>query len=712
MKPLPTKASFSLVKLVCFLLLATNCTNQEKSESDMSAPIAERKDTTLTIHGHNRVDPYYWLRDRENPKVISYLESENNYTNKLLKHTSDLQNELFEEMKGRIKEKDQSAPTKSNGYWYYSRYEEGKEYPIYCRKKETLEAEEEIILDANKMAEGHDYFNAAGLEVSPDNKLLAFGVDTVSRRQYSLHIKNLETGEILPVSVTNTAPGYAWADDNETLFYTSQNTETLLTEKIYRHNIHEQNDILVYEEKDTSFYIGVYREKTGKYIIIWNSSTTTNDFHLLESKNPKGDFIQFTERRPGHEYNITPDNGKFWILSNDNAINFKLMSSEKPGTTISEWKTELEHRDDVLLENLEVFSKHIVLEERSGGLSHILVKNKTSKEIHEISFDENAYIAGIDRNDVYETNILRFYYGSLTTPFSRFDYNMDDKSRTLIKQQEVLGGYKKDDYKTERIFVKSRDGVEIPVSLVYKKGFEKNGNNPLLLYGYGSYGNTIDPYFSIARLSLLDRGFCFAIAHVRGSQINGREWYENGKMFNKQNTFNDFIDVAKGLIDLKYTSREHLYAMGGSAGGLLMGVVINQAPDLFNGVVASVPFVDVVTTMLDESIPLTTNEFDEWGNPKNKDSYEYMLSYSPYDQIEKQDYPNLLVTTGLHDSQVQYWEPAKWVAKLRTMKTDNNLLLLKTNMEAGHGGASGRFESLKETAFEYAFLLDLENKNI
>ncbi|MCX2742947.1 S9 family peptidase [Mangrovivirga sp. M17] len=704
--------SLSLAFLMFLLQLMTGCSNKENSEKEMSAPKAEKKDTTLTIHGHSRVDPYYWLRDRENPEVIAYLESENEYTENILAHTTELQDSLFEEMKGRIKERDQSAPIKSNGYWYYSRFEENKEYPIYCRKEETLEAEEEIILDANKMAEGHEYFNVAGLEVSPDNKLLAFGVDTVSRRLYTLHIKNLETGELLPVTAANTSPGYAWADDNENIFYTSKNTETLLSEKVYRHNINEQNDELVYEEKDQSFYIGVYREKTGKYIIIWNSSTTTSDYHLLESNNPQGEFKQFTKRSSGHEYSIFPDNGKFWIISNKDALNFKLMSADQIGLDISKWKTEIPHRKDVLLENMEVFESHLVFEERFNGLTHLKVRNKATEKEYEIKFEENAYITGIGSNDVYKTDVLRIYYSSLTTPFSHFDYNVETNKRTLIKQQEVVGEYSKENYETERISIKSRDGVEIPVSLVYKKGFKKDGNGPLLLYGYGSYGNTIDPYFGSARLSLLNRGFCFAIAHVRGSQLKGREWYEEGKMFKKQNTFNDFVDVAKGLIEKKYTGPEHMYAMGGSAGGLLMGAVINQAPELFNGVVAAVPFVDVVTTMLDESIPLTTNEFDEWGNPKNKDSYEYMLSYSPYDQVKRQDYPNLLVTTGLHDSQVQYWEPAKWVAKLRDYKTDKNLLLLKTNMEAGHGGASGRFESLKETALEYAFILDLENKNL
>lgn len=687
----------------------------------VNPPLAMKKDSVLEMHGDKRVDPYFWMRltddqktaekpDEQTQKVVDYLNAENDYTKTILSHTEELQEKLFDEIVGRIKQDDASVPYFKKGYWYYTRYEEGKEYPIYCRKKDNLDNAEEIMLDANERAKGHEYYNAAGLEVSPDNRLLAFAEDTVSRRVYSYRIKNLETGEVYADILENAQPGIAWAKDNKTLFYTTKNKVSLLSEKIWRHRLGSSDgaDDLVYQEKDPSYYIGVLNSKSGDYVIIYNSSTLVNDYHILRADDPDGDFQQFTPRGTKHEYFIEHFEDKFYIVTNWEATNFRLMETPEGRTHMDNWKEVIAHRPDVLLEGIDVFKDHLVLNERSNGLTQIRIMNQKTGDEHYLDFGEPAYVAYTNNNPEFDTQTLRFIYSSLTTPNSTIDYHMDDRTREVKKRQEVVGGHNPEDYTTERLYAKVRDGVEVPISLVYKKGMRKGGETPLLLYAYGSYGNSIDPWFRSNRLSLLDRGFTFAIAHIRGGQEMGRQWYEDGKMFKKKNTFNDFVDCAKYLIANDYTSEEHLHAMGGSAGGLLMGAVINQAPELFRGVIAAVPFVDVVSTMMDETIPLTTNEFDEWGNPKNKESYDYMLSYSPYDQLERKDYPNLLVTTGFFDSQVQYWEPAKWVAKLRDMKTDDNVLLLHSNMEAGHGGASGRFKRYKETALEYAFMLDLE----
>jgi len=693
----------------------------ETTKTKIQPPIAPKKDSVIVTHDHKRVDPYFWMRlsdeqknakkpDAQTQQVVDYLNAENDYTKKMLKHTEEFQQELFDEIVGRIKKTDESVPYFKNGYWYYTKYEEEKEYPIYCRKKGSLDAKEQIMLDVNTMAEGKDYYAVSGLRISPNNKILAFGEDDVSRRIYTIRFKNLETGEFLPDKLKMAQAGGAWANDSETFFYTVKNEVSLLSEKVLRHKIGTptKKDDIVYFERDPSFYIGVYRSKSGKFVIVYNSSTISSDYHILNTDNPEGVFEQFASREDKHEYSIAHFEDKFYVVSNRDAKNFKLMQVPDNATSEKNWTTVIPHREDVLLEDVEVFKNHLVISERKNANTYLQVINQNSKEKYYIDFREEAYVAYVGTNPEFDTDKLRFGYSSLTTPRSVYDYDMNKKTQELKKRQEVVGGHNPNEYETKRLFAKARDGSRVPISIVYKKGYKLDGNSPLLLYAYGSYGSSMDPWFSSTRLSLLDRGFAWAIAHIRGGQEMGREWYEDGKMFNKINTFKDYIDCGKFLIDKKYTSSEHLYAMGGSAGGLLMGAVANMAPELFNGVIAAVPFVDVVSTMLDETIPLTTNEFDEWGNPKNEKSYFYMLSYSPYDQVKEQDYPNMLITTGYFDSQVQYWEPAKWLAKLRDKKTDDNILVMHTNMEAGHGGASGRFRRYKETALEYAFLLDLE----
>lgn len=671
-------------------------------------PRAEKIEKKLTAHGQTRSDYYYWLNNREDQKVIDYLEAENNYTDTVMAHTETFQEKLYEEIVGRIKQTDESVPYKSNGYWYYTRYEDGQEYPIFCRKKETLENEEEVMLNVNIMAEGHEYYQVAGLNVSLDNKLVAFGVDTVSRRKYTIYVKNLETGQLLDMSIPNTTGGSTWANDNKTLFYTKKDEKTLRSNQIFKHRLGAKTeDELIFEEEDETFYTGIYKTKSDEYLVIWSGSTVTNDYRILNANEPDGEFKLFSERERGLEYSIEHFQDKFYIVTNLDAVNFRLMETHEDKTSKENWKEVIGHRADVYLEGIEVFKNHLVVEERSNGLAHLRVIDQNTKEEHYVDFGEEAYTVSSSINPEFDTVLLRFNYTSLTTPNSTYDYNMRSREKILLKQQEVVGGYNPGEYETKRLYTVGRDGVKIPISLVYKKSLRKKEGKPTLLYGYGSYGATMDPTFSSVRLSLLDRGFVFAIAHIRGSQMMGRQWYEDGKMFKKKNTFNDFIDCAEDLIKTKYTDKDNLFAMGGSAGGLLMGVVVNERPDLWKGVIAAVPFVDVMTTMLDETIPLTTGEYDEWGNPNDLESYEYMLSYSPYDNVKAQDYPNMLITTGLHDSQVQYWEPAKWVSKLREFKTDENVLLLKTNMEAGHGGASGRFARFKETALEYAFILDL-----
>lgn len=710
--------------IVIINLILVSCYSDPESSTDqiISPPLAEKKDSVLDFHGDKRADPYFWMRltddqknaetpDDQTQKVLDYLNAENEFKSSVLKPTDSLQEVLYDEIIGRIKQTDESVPYFKNKYWYYTRYEEGKDYPIYCRKFESLEGEEQVLLNVNEMAEGYDYFSINGLQVSPDNKLLAYGMDTLSRRIYTINFKNLETGEMLPDKLINANSSGAWANDNVTFFYTTKNKVSLLSEKIWKHKLGQDEDELMYEEKDNTFYIGVTKSKSDKYVIIWNGSTTINDYHILDADNPNGKFKQFTTREANHEYSIEHFDDKFYVLTNWEATNFRLMEVNENSTSKENWKEVISHRDDVLLSGIDVFKNYLVVRERSNALTHLKIINQNSKEEHYLEFDEAAYVVYASTNPEFNTDILRYGYSSLTTPNSIYDYDMNSRLQQLMKQDEVVGGHNPDDYTTERFFVEVRDGAKVPMTIVYKKGFEKNGKMPVLLYSYGSYGSSTDPWFRSDRLSLLDRGFAYALAHIRGGQEMGRQWYEDGKMFKKKNTFNDFVDCSQYLIDEQYTSPEHLYAMGGSAGGLLMGAIVNMAPELYNGVVAAVPFVDVVSTMLDESIPLTTGEFKEWGNPKDFESYEYMLSYSPYDQVKEQDYPNMLVTTGYFDSQVQYWEPAKWVAKLRDKKTDNNHLLFDVNMEAGHGGASGRLQRYKKTALNYAFLLWLEEQS-
>jgi len=681
-----------------------------------TAPVADKKEHWRDIHGDTVLDNYYWMYDffgkgPDSTKVVDYLKAENNYLETSMSGSKTFQEDLYAEMKARIKEKDESVPVFRNGYYYYIRTEDGKQYYKYCRKKGTLDAKEEVLLDVDQLAEGHSYYSATGFSVSEDNNLLAYGVDLVSRRQYGIYIKNLETGELLKDVIENTEGDPCWANDNKTIFYTSKNPVTLLSEKIQRHTLGtaSANDVLVYEEKDKSNYIGVGKSKNNRYIFIVSQATMSSEYRMIDAAKPNDSFKVFQPRMKDVLYDVITLSDKFLIRTNlDGAKNFKLMECPLEKTEVSGWKEVIPVRNDVLLQSVQEFKDFIVINERKDGLVKLRIRSLKDNSEYFIDFGEPAYAANFGANPEYNSTDLRYSYTSLTTPSSTYDYNMVAKVKTLKKQMEVLGGYNSTDYVTERLYATAKDGTKVPISLVYKKGFKKDGNSPLLLYGYGSYGASMDASFNSSRLSLLNRGFVYAIAHIRGGQEMGRQWYEDGKLMKKINTFTDFIDCGKFLVSEKFTGTKHLYAMGGSAGGLLMGAIVNKAPEMWNGIVAQVPFVDVVNTMLDESIPLTTNEFDEWGNPKNKDAYFYMKSYSPYENVEKKKYPNILVSTGLHDSQVQYFEPAKWVAKLREMKTDNNILLLKTNMEYGHGGASGRFDYLKEIAMNYAFLFTLE----
>ncbi len=706
------KFKFLFLILISSLFACDTKTNKSMSELP-NAPIAKQIPKNLTTHDDVRVDEYYWLNDRENPEVIDYLNAENDFYEAHTAHTKKFQTSLFEEMKSRIKEDDSSVPYKYNGYWYITKYEKGKDYPIYTRKKGTLEAEEELLFDCNEMAKDHSYFRLVGLNINPNNDLVSYGIDTTGRRQYTLYIKDLKTNLVFKDKISNTTGGSTWANDNKTLFYTLKDETTLRSEAIYKHQLDtdQKSDELIYEETDDTFGVSVYKTKSKKYLVIVSYSTLTTEYQILNADTPDGDFKVFQPRTRGLEYGISHFEDSFYIVSNaDGAQNFKLSKTSETQTEKKYWNDVIPHRDEVLLEGIEIFKDFLVVSERENGLNHIHIKRWDGTDSYYLPFESETYTAYTTTNVDFDTTILRYGYQSLTTPSSVIDFDMVTKTKTIKKEQDVLGGkFKKENYTSERLWATAADGTKIPISLVRHVDTKKSSVTPLLLYAYGSYGSTIDPYFSTVRMSLLDRGFIFAIAHIRGGQYLGRQWYEDGKLFKKKNTFSDFVDCSKYLIENNYTSSEHHYAMGGSAGGLLMGAVINLAPELYNGVVAQVPFVDVVTTMLDDSIPLTTGEYDEWGNPNDKAYYDYMKSYSPYDNITNKRYPNMLVTTGLHDSQVQYWEPAKWVARLRAQNNNTSQLYLHTNMEAGHGGASGRFEALKEVAKEYAFLLDLES---
>ncbi|MCK0159427.1 S9 family peptidase [Allomuricauda sp. F6463D] len=700
--------------LVICLIFATACKNNKDKSMSIAPPVAPKHPTQLEKHGDVRIDDYYWMNNREDQQVLDYLNAENEYYQKMSAHTKKFQEELFAEMKGRIKEDDSSVPYRLDGYWYITRYEMGKEYPIYSRKKESLDAEEQLLFDCNEMAKNHEYFNLRGVSISPDNTMASFGTDTISRRQYNIQIKNLLSGEIYPDIIENTTGSSVWANDNKTIFYTKKDPVTLRSDRIFKHVLGTpaDKDELVFHEKDSTYNTFVYKTKSRKYIVIGSSSTLTSEYRILDADDSEGEFKVFSPREKGVEYGISHFEGDFYVLTNkDNATNFKLMKTGENNTSSEHWKEFIPHQEDVLLEDVEIFREYYVVTERNNGLNQMKIAKWDGSDSYYLPFDSETYVAGPSVNLDFDTKILRYYYNEMGEPYAIVDFDMETKSKTIKKQQEVLGGkFDKNNYKTERLWATARDGKKVPISVIYHKNTPLDGTNPLLQYGYGSYGATIDPYFSSIRLSLLDRGFIYAIAHVRGGEYLGRPWYEDGKLFNKKNSFTDFIDISKFLIEQNYTNPEHLYAMGGSAGGLLMGAVINMAPELYHGVIAGVPFVDVVTTMLDDTIPLTTGEYDEWGNPNEKEYYDYIKSYSPYDNVEAKEYPNMYVSTGLHDSQVQYWEPAKWVAKLREYKTGANLLFLDTNMDAGHGGASGRFEALKETAKEYAFILDLEGK--
>lgn len=714
------KTMHNIQTILCTALLSLGCAITFGQE--MKAPSAKKDPHLMTEHGNSRLDNYFWMRlsddqkEAENPdertqEVVDYLNAENAYLDEGMAHTKSLQTKLYDEITGRIKQDDESVPVKENGYFYYTRFDKGKDYPYYCRKSVKANSKEEIMLDGPVMGEGQSYFSIGSYKVSENNQYLVYGVDLVSRRQYTLHFKDLKTGKMLADKIENTTGNAVWANDNKTIFYTKKDPVTLRSAYIYKHILGtaQKEDELVYIEKDETFGCGVYKSKSGAYIMIGSYQTLSSEVRYIDANKPNDAWKVILPRERNHEYSVDHYGKYFYITTNDNAKNFKLVKTPVENPERKNWVEVIAHRNDVLLEGIEIFKKFLVVSERKNGLNAIRIMEWESNNEHYLPFSDPAYMAYTNSNPEYDTEILRYTYTSMTTPSTVYDYNMNSKEQKLMKQQEVMDeSFSPDNYVCERIYATARDGVKVPMSIVYRKGTQKDGQAPLLLYGYGSYGYSIDPSFSSVRLSLLDRGFIYVIAHIRGSQTMGRQWYEDGKLLKKKNTFNDFIDCGKWLVENKYTSSDHLYAQGGSAGGLLMGAVINMEPNLWNGVIAGVPFVDVISTMWDESIPLTTGEFDEWGNPKDEEYYKYILSYSPYDNIQAMEYPNLLITTGYWDSQVQYWEPAKWIAKLRDMKTDDNKLFMYCNMDVGHGGASGRFERYKEVALEYAFLLDLE----
>lgn len=654
-------------------------------------------------------DPFRWLRERDNPEVLKYLRGENDHTRAVMAHTTLLQETLFDEIKGRIKQTDATVPYRLDDYFYYNRFEEGKEYPIYCRKRGSLEAPEEILLEVNELARGHAYYSVGAGRVSAGQDLLAFAFDTFGRRIYTIRFKNLITGELLPDTIPDVTNNLAWANDNRTLLYARQDPVTLRWHRIYRHVLGADpaRDELVYEELDETFSTMVFKSKSKAFLFIGSFQTVSSEFRFLDANDPAGRFRVLQPRERDHEYDVEHFGQYFYVRTNLEAKNFRLVRARVERTSREHWEEVIPHRPGVFLEGFELFHDYLVVTERARGLTRMQVRPWSGEEAHYLAFDEPAYLAHPTDNYQLDTRLLRFTYTSLTTPNSVYDYDMATRERVLLKRDEVLGGFDPANYRGERLYARAPDGTEVPVSLVYRVDQRQEAGNPLLLYGYGAYGISIDPTFNAPLISLLDRGFAYAIAHVRGGQDLGREWYEDGKLLKKKNSFTDFIACAEQLTQKGYARADRIYAMGGSAGGLLMGAVVNLRPDLFHGVVAHVPFVDVINTMLDETIPLTTGEYDEWGDPRDPTYYQYILSYSPYDNVERKAYPHMLVTGGLYDSQVQYWEPAKWVAKLRAMRTDRNRLLLKTNLEAGHHGASGRYRRYREVALDYAFVLDL-----
>jgi len=680
---------------------------ENRLQAPLTPPVAEKHPQVLVVHGDERIDDYFWMRDSNDPNVIAYLEAENAYTDAMMQHTQGLQTTLYSEMLARIKETDLSVPYRKDDYYYYSRTEEGKDYPIYCRKKGSLDASEEILLDQNELAKGYDYFSLGTFQVSPNHQLLAYSVDASGAEKHTLFFLDLNTFELYPETLTETYYSFAWGNDNRTVFYTKVDS-TNRPFQLWRHTLGSspEDDVLIYQEPDEAYFLSVGKTRSQAYILMSLGSKVTSEVHYLDAHNPTNSFQVIHPRQQGMEYSIEHHSDRFYIVTNDEAINFKLVKTPVAKPSKDNWQTVIPHREDVLLSSVSAFADYLVISERKGGLPMIRVQKPSTGEEQDIRFPEPTYSISPGNNPEFNTTTLRFNYTSLITPFSVFDYDMETKQRELKKETEVLGGYDRTQYESEWIMATASDGTEIPLSIVYKKGLQKDGTNPLFLTAYGSYGVSYPASFSSTRLSLLNRGVIVAIAHIRGGGEMGRKWYEDGKFLHKKNTFTDFIACAEHLITQKWTSSDRLAISGGSAGGLLMGAVINSRPELFKVVLAAVPFVDVVTTILDTSLPLSALEWEEWGNPNDKTYYDYMKSYSPYDNVKPQDYPNILITAGLNDSRVKYWEPAKWTAKLRELKTDNNILLLKTNMGAGHGGASGRYESLKETAFEYAFVLD------
>jgi oligopeptidase B len=704
----------SVVTLTAVAQLLTGCSREAQSRNEPTAltpPIvASRSYEVPSPHGA-RTDEFYWLRDdtRTNKEMLAYLKAENVYTDAMLAHTKPLQEKVYDEIVGRIKQDDASVPYRDNGYWYYRRFETGKEYPIIARKPGSLEAPEQVMLDVNRMAEGHGFFQVANWEVSPNGKLLAWAEDDVGRRQYTLRVKDLESGKVFDDKVANVEEGFAWAADNRTLLYVAKDPTTLLGDKVRKHVLETNaaRDVLVYEEQDKTYYTGVGTTKDDKFLVIYSRSTVASQMQVARSDDPQLSFKVLLPRERDHEYNAEHLGDRWIILTNWQAKNFRIVTA--PETQVADrtkWRDVIAHRADAFVDNFDVFDAFLAVQEHSNGLSNIRIAPWDGQRERVIASDEAAYTAVLDTNPEMNTTLLRYVYMSLATPQTTYDYNTQNDEKKFLKQEPVLGGFDQAQYKTEHLWATARDGAKVPVSLVYRKTTPLDGTAPLLQYGYGSYGSNTDPFFSHSVISLLDRGFVYAIAHIRGGQEMGRDWYEKGKLLNKRNTFNDFIDVTKHLVAQKYADPKRVFANGGSAGGLLVAAVANLAPELYRGIIADVPFVDVVTTMLDESIPLTTNEFDEWGNPQQRPYYEYMLSYSPYDNVKAQAYPALFVSTGLWDSQVQYYEPAKWVAKMRKLKTDRNPLLFRINMEAGHGGKSGRFQQYRETAEQFGFVLD------
>ena len=716
------RISFAHSPLLFVLLLMTSSTDHGLAEDGETPapPVAQARPKVLSNHGTQRIDPYYWLRDRESQQVIDYLNAENAWTDAALEEQQPLEAELFEELKGRIRPDDTSVPYTDRGYVYYTRYEDGKQYPIYCRKAETSDADdhsatEQVMLDVNKLAEGQSFCSVVGLRVSPDSQRLAFGVDFTGRRKYRLMFKDLSTGELLDDQVENVTGSCVWAQDSQTVFFTRKDPQTLRAYLVVRHQLltPASDDVVVFEETDEEFSCGVRTSRSRDYIFIVSRQTLTTEVRYLPANQPTADFQVFLPRRAGHEYSIDHLEDTFYIRSNDQAANFRLFTAPTDSHARADWTERIAHRADVYLQSYALFDDYLVLSERRNGLVQLRVLGRAADSAvdYDVPFSETVCVASASPTPDPATDKLRFRYTSLITPSRVLEFDMHTKQTRVLKETPVLGGFDRSNYRTERLWATAADGTSIPVSVVYHKDTPRDGTAPCLEYGYGSYGSSMEPRFNANILSLLDRGFVYAIAHIRGGQEMGRAWYEDGKLLNKRNTFTDFIDVGRFLIAKGYASADHLYCRGGSAGGLLIGAVINMAPDLYDGAIADVPFVDVVTTMLDDTIPLTTFEYDEWGNPNEKTYFDYMLSYSPYDNVRTVTYPHLLVTTGLHDSQVQYWEPAKWVAKLRAANPDSQqMLLLKTNMEAGHGGATGRFNRLKLDATRFAFLLNLAKR--